>query len=349
MLGKARAGLTVAVAIALLAACSGSGDKKTKPASTARPRATVAPVVTEPPPILYALTGLPVDDATRLRRPALVVKIDNAPKARPQAGLEAADVVYEEVVEGGVTRFLAVFQSNDAPVLGPVRSVRPIDPAIVTPLGGLFAYSGGAPKFQAMIRRAPVHDVGFDAFPGGYRRERGRPAPNNLFTSTGALWGRANGEPPPPSLFAYLTGGQRFGVTNQGMPIGGMVINLGERTTADWAWDAGAHLWRRSTNFTPHLLANGEQLGVVNVVLQFTGYRSTGDLDVGGNHVPEADIVGTGMVIVLADGKLVRGRWSKPTPEAITQYLDNSGAPIRLVPGRTWVQFTPSGAYHAAR
>lgn len=330
---------------AVLAACSsGGGERAARPPSGAAKAGVAAPATTAVP--TYPLTGLPAADAGRAARPALVVKIDNAPKARPQAGLDRADVVFEELVEGGVTRFLAVFQSRDADPLGPVRSVRPVDPAIVTPLGGLFAYSGGAPKFQAMIRRAPVTDVGADAFPEAYRRDRSRPAPNNLFTRTSLLYTRAHGEAPPPRWFDFRPPAAPFSGTGL-EPVGRMVVSMGQRTSAEWRWDPAAGVWRRFTNGTPHVLVGGGQYGAENVVLQFVPYRATEDVDVGNNHVPAAEVVGTGDVIALSGGAMVRGKWRKPTVASVTEYDDLAGRPIRLAPGRTWVMLVPVGAYHA--
>lgn len=341
-----RSGIARLVGVLALVATACSGGGGTAAREPARPAdGADGPTTTRPLPT-YPLTGLPVTDPATAARPALVVKIDNAPKARPQAGLERADVVFEELVEGGVTRFLAVFHSHDADPLGPVRSVRPVDPEIVTPLGGLFAYSGGAPKFQAMIRRAPVKDVGADAFPEAYRRDRSRPAPNNLFTRTPLLYTRADGESPPPRWFDFRRPGEPFSGTGL-EPVGRMVVSMGQRTSVAWDWDQSAGLWRRTTNGTPHVLAGGGQYGADNVLLQFVPYRATDDLDVGNNHVPTAEVTGSGDVIALSAGHMVRGRWRKPSVASVTDYEDLDGRPIRLAPGRTWVMLVPVGAFHA--
>lgn len=340
--------VAVAASLALVAAGCGGGSKKTAaPASTDK---AVVPTTAAPKPDgpVFPLTGLPVDDTAKATRPALIVKIDNAPQARPQDGLDLADVVYEEVVEGGITRFLAVFQSHDAPSVGPVRSVRPIDPAIITPLGGLFAYSGGAPKFQRMIRQAPVVDVGFDNKSGAYYRQPGRKAPHNLMTSTPALWASARLDKVPPPLFSYVKPGETVGGPNE-RPLGGFSVVLGERTSAGWDWDAGAKVWRRTTNGTPHVDSQGRQLGFENVVLQVVDYRYTGDVDVAGFKVPEADIIGQGRAFFLSAGKFVPGRWSKPNAATPTQFTDESGTPMKLTPGRTWVEFMPSNAVTQTR
>ena len=98
-----------------------------------------------------ALTGLPDPTAVTKRRSALTIKMDNTPQAHPQYGVNRADVVYEEIVNGGITRLAAIFNSHAPIKVGPVRSVRPTDTQVVWPLGGIFAYSGGAPYAVASI------------------------------------------------------------------------------------------------------------------------------------------------------------------------------------------------------
>jgi hypothetical protein len=342
--------LAAFAALALVAsACGGGGSKAAKPTAATQPPPSSSSTTGKTAAPTYPLTGRPVDDAGRAGRPALVVKIDNAPQAWPQVGLGAADVIYEEVVEGGITRFLAVFQSTDAGLVGPVRSVRPIDPAIVTPLGGLFAYSGGAPKFQAMIRKAPVQVVGFDEASDAYHRDRSRKAPHNLFTTTQQLWAKAGADRHAPApLFTYAVDGRSPDGPNE-KPLNGFTIVMGQRTTVGWDWDAGAKVWRRTTNGAPHVDQAGAQLGFDNVVLQLVQYRSTGDLDVGGNHVPEADIVGSGNAFLLADGKMIPGRWSKPDAATPTRFTDEQGGVLELKPGRTFVEFMPLDAATQSR
>jgi len=149
------------------AACSSGGGKKTTAGSTA-PATTTTTV----PPV-FPLTGLPAGADPKQARPALVVKIENVPEARPQSGLIEADVVYEEIVEAGLSRFIVVYQSKDADPVGPVRSIRPSDPTIVKPLNPLFAYSGGTSKFINMLHAAGITDVGVDAASKAYYRRPG--------------------------------------------------------------------------------------------------------------------------------------------------------------------------------
>ncbi|MGH9151205.1 MAG: DUF3048 domain-containing protein, partial [Acidimicrobiales bacterium] len=164
----------------VVAACGGGGDGDDDAATTSTSTATTsaAPAADAAP-----LTGLPQPDAARRGRVALVVKLDNAPRGRPQAGINQADVVVVEKVEDGITRLFTVFHTNDADPVGPVRSARSTDIPLVTPLNRpLFAYAGTNAAFQRLVDEAPLVDVGFNKAAVDYRRQGGRPAPYNLFT-----------------------------------------------------------------------------------------------------------------------------------------------------------------------
>jgi len=341
---RSRGAATVVAAALVLAGCRGGDGDAAAPAAPAGdgPAGDADTTTTPAPPAPSPLTGLASPNAAR---PALVVKIDNAAAARPQAGLDKADVVFEEVVEGGEVRFMAVFQSQDAEWVGPVRSVRPVDPDIVSPLGGLFAYSGGTAQFTALIRRAPVTLVGYSELGlEVYTKRRDRRAPSNLYSSTAKLYARAEpGDAAPPPLFRFLGAGAAF-VPSGVAPATHATVNVSGRSRADWDFDAVANLWRRGTNGTPHTVEAGGQLGFANVVVQYVPYRNTTARDQSGTLVPTADVMGTGPVLVLSAGQMVRGTWSKATPTSVTQYADATGAPLSLTPGTTWVTLAPTGA-----
>jgi Protein of unknown function (DUF3048) N-terminal domain/Protein of unknown function (DUF3048) C-terminal domain len=294
------------------------------------------------------LTGLPVANAAAAARSALTVKIENAPEARPQAGLNAADVVFEEQVEGGLTRFLTIFHSTDSDLVGPIRSLRPTDADVVRPFGGLFAYSGGTKKFIAQLHATPLQDIGYDNLPNLYEKRRGKRAPHNVYSSTARLYGAARKDlKPPPPLSPFVAAGQPFAPAAP--PAVHLSVPMG-MTSVDYDWDAAAAVWKRTTNGTPHLLEGGAQLTSTNVIVQFVGYRnSPGDFDVLHNPVSVANVVGTGDAWVLAAGRVVKGKWSKASPDAMTAFTDAAGAPVALMPGRTWVLLAPAGAAAATR
>ncbi len=335
-------GLALLAAAALaVGACSSDGkgnraDDKDASRSEAVPT-TVAP---RPAP----LTGMILADGSVADRPAVTVKVDNSPQARPQAGLDKADVVIEEKVEGAITRFLAVFHSEDAELVGPVRSVRSTDVPIVSALGGVFAFAGGIPPFVSLAERAPVTVISEQTRPEAFKLRADKRRPFKTYASTARLRGLAGRRSQPPArLFELLADGEAFepaGAT----PATHATVVFGGLTTSGWDYDAPSAQWRRSTNGTPHVVEGGRQLSFTNVVIQRTPYRVTTYTDTSGAKVDEADVVGTGDAIILSAGKQVAAKWSKPSATAPTTYTDSAGAPIRLTPGRTWVALPSTSA-----
>jgi hypothetical protein len=333
-----------------LAAVLGGGDDPPPPTTTTT--TTVAETTTTAPPPVAPLTGLSGNYGDRLERTALVVKIDNGePKARPQVGINEADVVYEERVEGSVTRLLAVFHSTDSVPVGPVRSARTSDIALFTPLNHpYFAWSGANPTFAGRIRDAAALDVGYDALSGEYFREPSRSAPSNLMLkSTATIMALPNeGSAPPPPLFQYRSTGQTVPHLE---PAAGARVTFGGSggsAPTEWRWNGTG--WARTQKGTPHVDAAGVQVAPANVVIQFVEYAPSDVADQFGVLIPEAQLVGEGDVWVLTGGGtqppgLVQGRWQKPSLEAVTTYTDADGNPILLTPGRTWVVLpSPGGA-----
>jgi hypothetical protein len=324
-----------AAAALVLSACGGGSKSSSKTTSTSSTVPLQSTTTAPPPPAI--LTNLPQPDGSKLKRPVLVVKVENAPEARPQSGMDKADVVFEEVVEGGIVRFLCVFQSQDAGEVGPVRSVRPVDPDIVSPLGGLFAYSGGAPQFVKLIKRAPVRLVGFDEFTSAYTKKPGHAAPHNLYTSTSRLYERAkDGDKVPPPLFTFGTA--------TGTPAVKAHVVMGGLTDAVWDWDPAISRWNRTTNGTAHVMAGGAQLSFANVVIQYVHYSNTSSVDPAGFPVPTASVIGTGQAVVLSGGTQVKANWTKKSAGDVTAFTDAAGLPVNFAPGPTWVMLAPVGA-----
>jgi hypothetical protein len=291
--------LIVPLVLALTAACGGGessadiGQAGPIGRGPNEPPAAAAPIVGN-----FPLTGMPAIDAAKLRRPAVAVKIDNNVQARPQAGLEAADVIYEEFTEG-ITRFVVVFQSADAGVVGPVRSVRPGDPSIVRPFGGPLVFSGGS---------APVlADAGGGTAPPAF----------STFLAPGA----------PPAA---------AGAT----PAAAWRLSAAPNVTAQYQWDSGAAVWKRSTDGRPHTLEGGAQLSPRNVIVQYTPYVNFPD----DQKVRYPEVVGSGEAVVFIGGMQVKARWSKSSPAAMTTFTDSAGRPIALSPGQTWVHLQAPGS-----
>lgn len=293
------------------------------------PSSLLPGTVPNPPPV-SPFTGLPTD----LGAPVLGVKIDNAAVARPQSGLELADLVYIEPVEGGLSRLLAVYQSQVPSVVGPVRSTRASDVELLADFGRpALAFSGAAPEVGALVARAPVLDVSALARPGDYHRDQRRPMPHNLYADAKAL--RQGGTPPRDIGF-------RFGPAPPGgRPVSGTEVRY-PATTIGVQWVPAAARWLISMDGAPLISASGPRPAAATVVLQRVPVRDTGVRDAAGSPSPFAATVGAGAVVVLRDGLAFTGNWSRPAPDAVTTFTLPDGSPLTFAPGPVWVVLVPT-------
>ena len=189
----------------------GDHDRPTRRTTTSSTTTSTSTTTTVPVVVRKPLTGEPVSSADEIiARPALVVKIDNHPQARPQSGLNKADIVFEEIVEGTLTRFAAVFHSSDADPVGPIRSGRSQDVDMLGPLNGpVFAWSGGNGGVRNLIRNSDFINLDAGFTPGYYRRSGRGGAPHNLYSSTAALWANVPPEEMGPRRPSSPTSGRR--------------------------------------------------------------------------------------------------------------------------------------------
>lgn len=293
--------------------------------------AAPAPVVG---PGIQPLTGLAGDVPNR---PAMVVKIDNGSRARPQSGLDVADIVVEEEVEGGVTRFAAIFHSTNA-IVGPVRSGRTTDIGVLVSLGNpLLLYSGANEVTDALLLdRSNVQNRNAGRS-SGYWRNRSRRAPSNLYSDTAPHWASASGGPPPP-MFAYRPAGASSAA---GDPVSGLTVSY-RANRASWTWDGSA--WLRSQGGRAHVAASGARISAANVVVVETRKVDTGMVDSSGAVVPEFVFVGAGRATVFTDGKKIVGTWTRQTLASVATLTTTDGSVIELTPGRTWIEIIQADA-----
>jgi hypothetical protein len=268
------------------------------------------------------------------------VKVENSRKSHGrQRGVTVADVVYVEKVEGGITRLAAVFHSADADAVGPVRSARTTDVVLTADLNRpLFAFSGANAGVLRQIREADLVDLGRDARPDLYDGE----GILGVFTSTAALYG-ATPEPPPGPPEPLFT----YGRTPPAAAAAGATASYGSSVDTTVRWDAGEGGWVRTQDGTPHVDKDGTRVSAANVVFQMVAYRDSGFRDITGAPSPEAVLLGEGDVWVLTGGRLVPGHWSRADAGDVTTLTTNSGAPLDLQPGRTWVELVPPGSVAA--
>lgn len=336
--------LCLLTAAALLAgACGGGGGDTGEGGSGGRAGSDAAGRPTTIAPVPGPLTGLLLTDGSIGSRPAITVKVDNSPQGRPQTGIERADVLIEEKVEGGISRFLAVFHSQDADLVGPVRSVRSTDPGLVGTFGGVFAFAGGIPAFETLIRQQPVTVVSEQSSAEGFQYPADKQRPYKTYTATAKLRSLAkNRTQPPPKLFEFLPAGGAFKPAGA-VPATTAGVGYG-RTSFTVDYDAATSTWKRSTDGRPHTVAGGGQLAFTTVIIQRTSYRPTRFRDPAGAVVDEATVIGEGDAIVLSQGKQASVRWKKTSATSVTTYADSAGAPVVFLPGRTLVALTPAAA-----
>jgi Protein of unknown function (DUF3048) N-terminal domain/Protein of unknown function (DUF3048) C-terminal domain len=326
-------GVGLVALLVLLAGCSGKGSPQGA--------APASPTTSTAAPATFPLTGLASGGAATAGRPALSVKIDNLDLARPQAGLNTADIVVEQPVEGGLTRLFATWQSNDAGQIGPVRSARPVDVLLLRQLGpSLFAFAGASAGVLQTIRQhsgATLLDPSSAA--GAFRRISGRSAPHNVFSSTAALYAagqRANSKLGPPR--AFLTFAPKPSAAAKPARIARM--SFSPTTRASWQWSGRAFV--RYQNGTLDRLADGSAISSTNVVVMSVAVRPGGNVDVLGHHTPDPVLTGTGRVWVLRDGKVVVGTWRRTAAGSPMQLLGADGKPLPVHPGRTWIELLPT-------
>lgn len=282
---------------------------------------------------IAALTGLPAE-ADVTARAILAVKVDNAGPARPQWALADADAIFEINVEG-VTRFIAMFHSTLPSEVGPVRSGRASDLAVLAAANRpLLAWSGGNPGVTAEVRHAAASGVleNLSALDnsGCYRREGSRRAPNNLILSTGCAYQRATGAPARP-LWTFdadwqAPPGMAFG------PDSTFDVQMdGVRVT--WRWDPGTGRYLRSQSGSPHTTVDGRQVTATNVVRLFVPHAPS-RIDA---RSPEALTVGSGQMMLHRDGVATMGTWHRNGPYQPFTFRAGDGSEMALRPGITFV------------
>lgn len=334
-----RVGLSTPLVVALAASvlgCSGNGSSD----STASPPSTVA--VPVDPSTVYPLTGLPITDAAAAARPALVVKIDNDANARPQTGLNQADIVFEQIIEVQ-TRLAAVFHSQGSDPVGPIRSGREQDIDLLAPLRRpLFAYSGANPAIAEAIAASDLVDLSAldnSVYTGGgFFRDDSREAPFNEYAATTQLWTLAPaGAAPPPAQFQYRGVGEPpVGDASSGVDVYMEGLLIG------WRFDPATGLYLRSHDGAPHVDAAGQQVSTDNVVVLVVDYHpSTADA-----RSPEADTIGFGEAWVFSGGVWVRGVWTRADRSAPFELTGPRGR-ITLAPGRTWIELAKVATFSA--
>ncbi len=345
-----------AVLVAVLALTLGIGACSAEPEAVPTPTVTVdadidadkSGVPNPDVPDTWALTG--VQSKKIKNRPAVAVKIENSPAARPQQGLEHADVVWETVVEFGVSRYIAVYHSNLPQEIGPVRSVRPVDLRVVSSLDGMFVFSGAQKGVLKLINsNEHLQPVSHNAGAAGLYRTGARRAPHNVYGSLESFVGQAKGKfkDSPQEQFSFAREAEDAAAVLDGKKTNNIAMNMSPAVRPQWDWNSKSSTWQRSEGTSPAIAASGERLSATNVVIIDVESFNSKFKAQGEAPVPDNKLEGKGNGVVATGGKTIAVTWKKKNSAAPLKLFTEDGEPADLAPGNTWVELVPSqgGSY----
>ena len=272
--------------------------------------------------------------------PILAVKIDDTRLARPQIGVEDADLVYIEQVEGGLTRLAAIFSSTIPQSIGPVRSARISDIDILAQYGKvIFAYSGAQRAMLTVIANSNLWDYGAQRqSPIIYTRDDVRPGPYDMVLRSDLLMEKVKND--QREVAVSKSAGWSFGEA----PIGGVAI---DSVLVQWpaskyeaTWSKTEKRWLLSNGGVPNLAASGKQLGATTFVIQNVEISDSIYRSADGGYTPLSETVGSGSGYILRDGRSFKANWSRPTAESGTTWTLADGTEIKFAAGSIWVALT---------
>lgn len=280
----------------------------------------------------------PIDGAGIDEMPVrpVAVTIDNYKGARPQSGLDKADLVYEVPVEGGITRYLAIFFHGKTDIIGPVRSARPYLIDISREWDAVYIHAGQSPQAQTYFKNTSVAHINEMFHSSGFWRDKSRRAPHNLYSSTDNLWHEI----------------EKLGLDKSFVPEGFQFRSEGEELSGEeatelsipysygrvgYSYDEQAGTYKRFLNGSPYNdQVTGSQLSAANVIVQQVSVRafdSEGRLEV--------DLIGEGKAWLFSEGRVQEGTWRKDAVTERTRFYDETGAQMRLKTGQMWIQVVP--------
>jgi Protein of unknown function (DUF3048) N-terminal domain/Protein of unknown function (DUF3048) C-terminal domain len=328
--------LIAAAAALLLGACSGSGGSEV-PASALKDGTSSGARDFEP--TTCPLTGAKPKSDVELDRPAVAIKIEDDPAARPQSGLEDADLVFEERVEGGITRFLVLYHCADSSHAGPVRSGRFDDPKLAGPFTRLLAASGSNSIVEREMKKRGMIYKDEDSTTALFRDPPGSGEIHSLFANTKKLRkiaARKKLKPPTYDVFKFgaLEGNHK--------KVKKVTINFTDNNLIEYQWSSRG--WKRFEAGQPFMAAAGDQIAVSNLVIQQVRVDNSAHLvDVAGNPSPEITLANSsGRLLLFRDGAVVRGTWKLGDPGEPPVYETAAGDPMTFDTGPIWIELVPS-------
>jgi hypothetical protein len=311
----------------LLTACGGSSSST--PAAGDSQSVQGGQTLTE----FWPLTGLevPSDQTSALDHPVLVAKMDNTVSSQPQVGLSHADLVVEELVEGGLTRLAAFYYSDIPSNVGPIRSMRASDIPVVSPAHASIVTSGAAFKTIARIKAAKIPFYGEST--KGFYRSAQRHSPYNLFAHLNEVAGVAKAKAATPP--DYLTWGSEKDLP-KGIKVNSIAAKFSGGHTTQWQFTNGSY-----HNVNSNAPA-GDQFPASNVLVLRVREGDAGYLDPAGNHVPETLFTGTGNALLFHNGRMVAATWSKgKAADSPITLKTKKGQELKVPAGHTWIELVP--------
>lgn len=338
--------LVVALVALLVGGTSPAQKKKNAAPTTTVPTTTTTARKSAAPPVC-PLTGTPAPGGKVARRPALAFKVDNYPNARPWSGIDKADIVFEEPVEGFITRLVAVFQCQQAALVGPIRSARQADQGIADLLSRpILIHVGSIDQVTALLDGSNLIniDLRYPQYGGITVNPPDRQAPYDTYAPTAGGWGlEPKDTTPPASIFRYSA------TAPKGKSQSTLMINFSSVADETWTYHAKTHSYTLSYADTgPAMIQqpSGQltQISTANIVVQVVQYalgpwveNSQGGLEV------MVQPAGSGPLEVFRDGVFVRGTWKRASLSTPLNLVSTNGSTIKLKPGTTWVEVVPAG------
>lgn len=304
--------------------------------------------VATPSTVPSTLTGLQVDKSVN-ERPVTGVMVENSLEARPQSGLDQAGVVFEAEAEGGITRFMALYQDSQPSYIGPVRSARPYYIQWCQGFDCAYAHVGGSPDALQDIKDWGVKDL--NQFYGGsyFQRIGSRAAPHNVYTSIEKLNQFETSKGYTTSSYSGFTRLAKEGKASASAPVAHS-INLdypGTKYDVHYDYDATSNSYKRSEAGAAHMVVDGTGTSTQlspKVVVAMTVTKTQGALDASNAYYSNYQVIGSGEVKIFQNGTVIDGTWSKSDPASQITFNDANGAIIKLNPGQTWISILENTA-----
>jgi hypothetical protein len=309
---------------------------------------TPAPSPTSTAPPTEPLTGRALSDPTLLKRPAVAVKVSNVRTAHPQVGIDRADIVFCEPIGVSYTRLAAIFHSEIPAAVGPVRSVRPMDAPILSPLTPVFAHTMAAPWVMTYLETTTtVESLGSLQVPlatGAYQVDPARPAPDHVLVDPSVLLDLSRTAQPPAPYFGYARTASDASAA-LGRRATSITVPYGPSWDVAWSYDRDSGRYLRDEAWGPHVSADGARVAATNVLIlradSVVEKLAAGE----GAAVPVVQLIdSSGPLVAFTGGSFVRGRWAKGDVDEPFVLTTRDGGPLLLAPGNTWVELPATNA-----